>query len=72
MKLADRLDWPSNIWMGVSVEDEKSTWRVDALQLAPAAVRFISAEPLLGNIAPDLSGMGRTEIAGADDGQLHN
>lgn len=67
VRLADSLDWPSNIWMGVSVENDQTEWRVDALSLVPAAVRFISAEPLLGPISPDLSGM-HWVIAGGESG----
>lgn len=40
--------WPSHIWLGVSVETSAYAWRVDALRKIPAAIRFISAEPLLG------------------------
>jgi protein gp37 len=41
-------EWPSHIWLGVSVENNDYTWRADALRKVPAAIRFISAEPLLG------------------------
>lgn len=45
----DRLiDWPSNVWMGVSVEDQRYTFRVDDLRQVHAHVRFLSLEPLLG------------------------
>lgn len=47
-KLADKLDWPSNLWMGVSVEDEAHLYRVEDLRAVPAAVRFLSCEPLIG------------------------
>lgn len=47
-RLAPRLPWPTNVWMGVSVEDDGHVRRVDDLRHVPAAVRFISAEPLLG------------------------
>lgn len=47
-KLAPRLPWPSNIWVGVSIETIKYKWRADHLRQVPAEVRFISAEPLLG------------------------
>jgi protein gp37 len=45
--------WPNlaqyqHIWLGTSVESSDYTWRADYLRRAPAAVRFISAEPLLG------------------------
>lgn len=47
-RLADRLDWPPNVWMGVSVENETFLPRLDDLRAVPASVRFMSAEPLLG------------------------
>lgn len=65
--MADQLRWTSNIWMGVSVEDRATEWRSDVLQLVPAAVRFISAEPLLEAIQPDLSGIDWV-IAGGESG----
>ena len=49
--LATRLEWPENVWMGVSVETEQYTWRIDYLRRVPAAVRFVSAEPLLAPLA---------------------
>ncbi|MGW0434128.1 DUF5131 family protein [Micromonospora sp. NPDC003197] len=49
-KLAPQLDWPGNVWMGVSVESEAELARVDHLRTVPAAIRFISAEPLLGSL----------------------
>ncbi|MBI3662686.1 MAG: phage Gp37/Gp68 family protein [Acidobacteria bacterium] len=51
-RLASRLKWPTNIWMGVSVESPKFVWRIEELKTVPAAVRFLSLEPLL---APFLS-----------------
>lgn len=50
-KVADKLDWPENVWMGVSVETIEYLERVDQLRSVPAHVRFISAEPLLGSLA---------------------
>lgn len=50
-RLAPRLSWPSNVWIGVSVESADFLWRVDYLRKVPAAVRFVSAEPLLGSVA---------------------
>src|SRR6266699_3243068 len=41
-QLAGQLDWPANVWMGVSVEDAKALSRVDDLRVVPAAVRFLS------------------------------
>jgi protein gp37 len=46
--IAARLPWPSNVWIGVSVESTAYRWRVDYLRKVPATVRFVSAEPLLG------------------------
>ncbi len=42
-------DWPANVWMGTSVEEQRwAEKRLPPLAAIPAAVRFISAEPLLG------------------------
>jgi len=46
--LAGALRWPPNVWMGVSVEDERVVQRVHDLRAVPAAVRFLSCEPLIG------------------------
>jgi protein gp37 len=48
--LAPELDWPRNLWMGVSVESQAYVHRVRDLQRAPARVRFLSVEPLLGPV----------------------
>ena len=47
-ELAPQLPWPRNVWMGVSVEDARVIHRVADLQSVPAAVRFLSLEPLIG------------------------
>jgi protein gp37 len=49
-ELAPHLPWPSNVWQGVSVENARYTARAAALATVPAAVRFLSVEPLLGPI----------------------
>ncbi|MEU1607238.1 DUF5131 family protein [Micromonospora matsumotoense] len=68
-RIADQLDWPPNVWMGVSVETEQELPRVDQLRTVPAAVRFISAEPLLGSLdGIDLTGI-HWLIAGGESGQ---
>lgn len=46
--VATYLPWQQNIWMGVSVENQKYRSRIDLLRRVPAAVRFLSLEPLLG------------------------
>jgi protein gp37 len=50
-KLAPQLQWPPNVWMGVSVEDSAALARVDHLRDVPAAVRFLSCEPLIGSLS---------------------
>jgi protein gp37 len=47
-ELASKLPWPSNLWMGVSVEREDYAHRIDRLRGVPSNVRFLSLEPLLG------------------------
>ena len=42
--------WPSNVWLGVSVENEKYAPRLTVLERVPAPTRFVSAEPLLGKV----------------------
>ena len=49
-QVADALNWAPNIWMGVSVEDQKRAKRAANLGLVPAQIRFLSVEPLLGPI----------------------
>ena len=49
-EMARELTWPANVWMGVSVENEAVAPRIFDLQRVPAAVRFLSIEPLLGPI----------------------
>ena len=53
-ELGQKLEWPDNVWMGVSVENEGYTYRIDDLVRVPAKVRFLSIEPLLGPI-PNLN-----------------
>jgi protein gp37 len=43
-----KLNWTHNIWMGVSVENEKELWRVDYLKKTKAKTKFLSLEPLIG------------------------
>ncbi len=57
-RVAPRLPWPRNVWMGVSVESPAYAWRVEYLRRVPAAIRFISAEPLLEQLPQlNLSGI---------------
>ena len=61
LKLADKLDWHANVWLGCTVEDDTAEviGRVDKLRMVPAARRFISAEPLTADVAAklDLTGI---------------
>ena len=67
-EIADELPWSSNIWMGVSVENELVLPRVDDLRHVPAAVRFLSCEPLIGSLKKiNLKGIDWV-IAGGESG----
>jgi protein gp37 len=71
LDVAGELPWPPNVWMGVSVENRRFIHRVDYVRAVPAAVRFISAEPLLGRLEGlDLAGMDWL-IAGGESGPRH-
>lgn len=70
-ELAPDLLWPANVWMGVTIENRRFVDRADFLRKVPAAVRFISAEPLLG----PLDGLDLHDIdwliAGGESGPRH-
>jgi protein gp37 len=70
-ELAPMLPWHPNVWIGVSIENRRFVRRADYLRQVPAAVRFISAEPLLG----PLEGLDLTDIdwliAGGESGHRH-
>jgi protein gp37 len=70
-QLSDQLPWPPNVWMGVSIENRRFVHRADHLRQVPAAVRFVSAEPLLGPLdGLDLEGI-HWLIAGGESGRQH-
>src|SRR5690606_25311753 len=46
-ELAPSIDWPANVWMGVSIENDEHVFRADWLRTVPARIRFLSIEPLL-------------------------
>ncbi|MGE3872503.1 MAG: DUF5131 family protein [Parvibaculaceae bacterium] len=52
-EVVSEAGWPvlSNVWLGASVEDDRVLWRLDELRRVPAAVRFVSFEPLIGSVA---------------------
>ncbi len=47
-RLSSMLSWQPNIWMGVSVESQEYTFRIDHLRETEAHIKFLSLEPLLG------------------------
>jgi protein gp37 len=67
-RVAAKLDWPANLWVGVSVEDSYAVYRVDHLREVPASVRFLSCEPLLGSLAGINLGGIHWVIAGGESG----
>jgi protein gp37 len=69
--LAPKLPWAPHVWMGVSIENRRFVRRADRLREVPAAVRFISAEPLLGPLdGLELDGIDWL-IAGGESGPRH-
>jgi protein gp37 len=64
-QLAPRLDWPSNLWVGVSIENDRYTFRADHLRQVEAAVRFLSIEPMIGPVPSlDLEGIDWVIVGG--------
>ena len=71
-RITDNLpfDWGngwSNVWLGVSVENNEQRWRMDILRNIPATIRFVSAEPLLEAVELDLESFGWV-ISGGESG----
>ena len=65
LKLDTRIEWPKNVWMGVSVEAQDYTVRIDHLRATRACVKFLSLEPLLGPLPRlNLSGIGWVIVGG--------
>jgi protein gp37 len=64
-ELDSQLPWLPNIWMGVSVEDQDHTFRIDDLRQTHASTKFLSLEPLLGPLPNlDLSGIDWVIVGG--------
>jgi protein gp37 len=70
-RLASELPWPENVWIGVSVENADAVNRVEDLRGVPAAVRFLSCEPLLGSLAGLALDRIDWVIAGGESGRHH-
>jgi len=51
LKIDPLIEWPRNVWMGVSVETQEYTFRIDHLLKTKAKTKFLSLEPLLGPIS---------------------
>lgn len=65
---ADMAMWPlPNVWLGATIENQDAAFRADQLRQCPAAVRFLSCEPLLGPLELDLTGI-HWLIAGGESG----
>lgn len=63
--LGRTIDWPPNVWMGVSIESARYKFRLDHLRSVDAAIRFVSAEPLIGSLGEiDLSGIAWVIVGG--------
>jgi protein gp37 len=65
VQLDQHLDWPANVWMGVSVESREYLTRVDQLRQTRARIKFLSVEPLLEDLgAFDLTGIDWVIVGG--------
>ena len=51
LELNGQIDWPDNVWMGVSVENQDYTFRIDHLRETDTITKFLSLEPLLGPLS---------------------
>jgi protein gp37 len=59
------IDWPENVWMGVSLENAQYTHRIDNLRMTGAFIKFLSIEPMLGPIPNiDLTGIDWVIVGG--------
>jgi len=65
MELDDEIEWPPNVWMGVTVERQDYLFRVDHLRGTGASTKFLSLEPLLGPVPGlDLEGIDWVIVGG--------
>ena len=63
--MKEKLSWTPNIWMGVTVEEKRYVYRLDLLRKIPAALKFVSMEPLLSAMPSlDLSGIDWVIVGG--------
>lgn len=59
--------FPSNFWAGVTIENQRTAWRLDVLKQVQARIRFVSAEPLISPLELDLTDI-HWLIAGGESG----
>lgn len=65
LEFDQEIDWPPNVWMGVSVEDSEYAFRIDRLRQTNANIKFLSLEPLLGPLPHlDLRGIDWVIVGG--------
>lgn len=65
LDLDSQLQWPANVWMGVSIENDRYAHRADHLRRVGSAVRFLSIEPMLGPVSTlDLKGIDWVIVGG--------
>ena len=65
LELSPQIDWPENVWMGVSVENADYTFRIDHLRQTGGRIKFLSLEPLLGPLyGLNLSGIDWVIVGG--------
>ncbi|MBI4502967.1 MAG: phage Gp37/Gp68 family protein [Gemmatimonadetes bacterium] len=69
-ELFNHQPMPSHIWIGTSIEDQRTVYRVAHLVRVPAHVRFLSCEPLLGPLRLQLQGV-HWVIVGGESGIVH-
>ena len=68
--LSDKLDFPENVWLGVSIENQNYVNRLNYIKEIAVSVRFISCEPLLGPLLLDLTDI-HWVIVGGESGQKY-
>lgn len=65
VRLAAKIEWPSNVWMGVSIETARYKFRADHLRRTDAVMKFLSIEPLIGPLGVvDLRGIDWVIVGG--------
>lgn len=64
-RVTGHIDWPDNVWLGASVEEQSTLGRIDALRASESVVKFLSLEPLIGPLGDlDLSGIDWVIVGG--------